>query len=166
MTATGDYICFLDGDDYWDYEKIKKQVKFIKDKPFIYSGFSYLKNNKFHKVNVPDSLTYEEALKNTIILTSTVMFNMSYLNKKDIHMPDIKRGQDTKTWWSILKKGYIAYGLNEVLTIYRVNKKSLSSNKIIAVLRTWNIYKSEDISTLKRLYCFICYIFNAIKKRI
>ena len=42
----------------------------------------------------------------------------------------------------------------------------LSSNKFKALIRTWNLYKKEDISYLKKLYCFICYIFNAIKRRI
>lgn len=164
--ATGDYICYIDSDDYWKKDKIEKQVEFIKDKVFIYSGFSYFKKNKFKDVQVPLSLTYNDALKNTIILTSTVMFNMKYLDKEDIYMPIIKRGQDTATWWQVLKKGITAYGLNEVLTIYRVNKNSLSSNIFRKVLRTWKIYKREDLNPLKRLYCYNCYIINALKKRL
>ena len=41
--STGDYICFLDSDDYWKLKKIEKQMNFIKDKPFIYSEYLYLK---------------------------------------------------------------------------------------------------------------------------
>ena len=94
------------------------------------------------------------------------MFNMSKLNKEDIMMPDIRRGQDTATWWKVLKKGITAYGIDESLVVYRIVGKSLSSNKLIALKRTWNIYKREDINIFKRIYYFLCYIFNAIKRRV
>ena len=167
--ATGDYICFIDSDDYWNLKKIEIQLKFIKEKDceFIYSDYEYLKvNGKRHRVNVPKSITYKEALKNTTIFTSTVMFNMKYLNKEDIFMPLIKRGQDTACWWQVLKKGITAYGINEVLSIYRVGENSISSNKFKAIIRTWKIYKREDLVFYKRIYYFLCYIFNAIKRRL
>ena len=95
------------------------------------------------------------------------MFNMNYLSKEDIYMPNIRRGQDTATWWNILKMGITAYAMNEVLSVYRIdNKTSLSSNKFTALKRTWKIYKLQDINFFKRLYYFNCYIFNAIKRRI
>lgn len=164
--ASGQYICFLDSDDFWYLDKIEKQVEFIKDKAFIYSDYEYYNAKKRHRVHVPLKITYKKALKNTTIFTSTVMFNMKYLTKEDLYMPNVKLGQDSATWWKILKKVKIAYGLNEVLSIYRVGNKSLSSNKIKAVIGTWKILKAENINLFKRLYYFIFYIFNAIKRRI
>ena len=164
--STGDYICFLDSDDYWNLRKIEKQVKFIKNKAFIYSDYEFLKNNKRHRVNVPKYMTYKDALKNTTIFTSTVMFNMEYLKKEDIYMPNVRLGQDSSTWWKVLKKVNIAYGMNDVLSIYRVDGESLSSNKFKSVMGTWNILKMEDINIFLRFYYFICYIINAIKRRI
>ena len=121
--ATGDLICFLDSDDYWNLEKIEKQVKFIEENNyiFIYSGYEYLKNNRTHIAHVPISLNYKQALKNTTIFTSTVMFNMDYLTKEDIYMPNVK-SEDTATWWKVLKSGITAYGIDDVLATYRVRK--------------------------------------------
>lgn len=166
--AIGDYICFLDSDDYWNKDKIEKQVNFIEENnyTFIYSSYIYLRENDKHIAKVPKKLSYKDALKNTAIFTSTVMFNMKYLNKKDIMMPEIRMGQDTATWWKVLKKGIIAYGIEEPLVVYRVGNKSLSSNKIRALKRTWKLYQREDINILKKIYCFLCYILNAIKRRI
>ena len=164
--STGDFICFLDSDDYWNLKKIEKQVKFIKNKAFIYSDYEYLKNSKKKRVIVPKSITYQEALKNTTIFTSTVMFNMQKLTKEDIYMPNIKLGQDSSTWWKVLKKVHIAYGMNEVLSVYRVGNKSLSSNKIKSVIGTWNILKKENMNIFKTLWYFACNILNAIKRRI
>ena len=164
--STGDYICFLDSDDYWKLKKIEKQVKYIKDKAFIYSEYLYLRKNNTHIAHVPKSLTYKGLLKNSAIFTSTVMLNMKYLNKEDIYMPNMRIGQDYGAWYKILKKVGIAYGMQEVLSIYRVGNKSLSHNKLKAMKRTWNLYKQENLPLLKRIQCFICYAYNAIKRRI
>ncbi len=164
--ATGDYICFIDSDDFWKLNKIEKQVRFINNKEFIYAGYSYYKKGRTHNVKVPKQINYNESLKNTTIFTSTVMFNMNKLTKEDIYMPDIKRGQDQATWWKVLKKGINAYGIDEVLAFYRVGEKSLSSNKLKALKRTWYILKREELGRTKTLYCYMCYIKNAIKRRL
>ncbi len=166
--ATGNYICFIDSDDYWYPEKLKKQIKFIKNNnyAFIYSDYEFLSSKRKHRAIVPKSITYKQALKNTTIFTSTVMFNMHILNKEDIYMPLIKRGQDTACWWQVLKKGITAYGINEVLSVYRIHQKSLSHDKLTELKRKWHLYKRENIQFFKRCYYFICYVKNAIKRRI
>lgn len=167
--STGDFICYLDDDDIYNKNKIEKQLKFMLDNDyaFTYTNFIYVKENgKVHKANLPKKMRYKDSLKNTCILTSTVMFNMNILNKKDIYMPNVKKGQDTLTWWKVLKKGITAYKLNEYLTNYNIHSNSLSSNKFNDIKRTWNIYKYEKLPLYKRIYCFICYAFNAVKRRI
>jgi teichuronic acid biosynthesis glycosyltransferase TuaG len=167
--STGRFITFIDADDYWNINKIEKQVEFIKRNKyqFIYSNYIYVKGNKTHIAKTPKSLTYNQVLKNTAIFTSTVMFDMNYFNKKDIYMEDIRMGQDAATWFRILRtKNITAYGMNEELSYYRVGNLSLSHNKFKAARRTWNLYKRENIILIKRIYYFICYACNAIKRRI
>lgn len=166
--AKGEYIAFLDGDDVWTNNKLELQIEYMKKNNyfFTFTSFTY-SNNKSNIVKVPKSLNYKGSLKNTIILTSTVMINVTKINKNLIYMPDIKRGQDTATWWNILKHNNIANGLNKPLTIYNVRNNSLSSNRIICLKRTWNLYRNvEKLSFLKSIYYFSNYFINAIKKRI
>lgn len=166
--ATGDYICFLDSDDYWIIDKLDRQVKFMEDNnyTFIYGGYDYFKKGRRKKAKVPKSMTYNQLLKNHAIFTSTVMLNMSYLKKEEIYMPDIKRGQDYGAWWNILKKGITAYAITDTIAIYRVGEKSLSSNKFKAIDRTWKLFKRENLSYPKRVYYFINYAINAMKRRL
>lgn len=170
--AKGRFICFLDSDDLWEANKLEEQVKFMKENNSIFSYTSYEfadENGKPNgkKVYVPESITYKQALKNTTIWTSTVMFDMEKLTKENIYMPDVRRGQDTATWWKVLKIIDHADGLNKVLSYYRRSSNSLSANKIKALKRTWNLYrKVEHLNIVYSLYNFIWYCFNAVKRRV
>lgn len=166
--STGDYICFLDSDDFWVKDKIEKQLKFIKNKAFIYSDYMYTKANgeNIKKAIVPKSLTYKQALKNTCIFTSTVMFDMNKINKKDLYMPNLQIGEDTFVWWNVLKKGITAYAINEPLAHYRIKGNSLSSNKFKAIICAWKLYFLQELKFYQRIYYFMNYLINAIKRRI
>ena len=163
------YIAFLDADDIWDKEKLKKQIQFMKINSynFTYTRFYYKKGKREKTVGIfPKSLNYKQALKNTFILTSTVMINTKEISKELIKMPDVK-SEDTATWWHILKDNNIAYGINEELAKYRIHNKSLSFNKFKSLKRTWQLYrKQEKINIIKSTYYFINYIFRATIKRI
>lgn len=168
--ATGRYICFLDSDDLWTNTKLEEQLNFMKEKDIEFSFTSYSlideEGNNLNKiVNIPKEIDYEGLLKNTIIGCLTVMIDREKIG--DFRMPLVRAGQDTATWLSILKKGYIAYGLQKPLAKYRIVKGSISHGKIKALKRTWNTYRNlEKLSLPKSIYVFIFYVFNAIKKRI
>lgn len=169
--AKGRYICFLDADDLWTKDKLKKQISFMQNNncAFSFTGYEFADNlgiPKGTKVFVPEQLTYKMALKNTTIWTTTVMFDINKISKDLIKMPNIK-SEDTATWWKILRNGYTAYGLNEILAFYRRSSGTLSSNKFEAIRRIWNLYRNyEKLNILYSLYNFIFYAFNAIKRRI
>ena len=172
--ATGDYICFIDSDDVWIEDKIEKQVKYISENnyEFIYSDYIYmnteeLKNiDDYKRVIVPKEINYEQAIKNTTIFISTVMLDAKKVKKEDMYMPNMSIGQDTAVWWHILKSGIIAHGINEVMAGYRVSIKSLSSNKLKAVIGAWKLYKREIPKIGKRMICYTNYLKNAIKRRV
>ncbi len=169
--SNGKYIAFLDADDLWAKEKLEKQIMFMKENKYIFTftdyEFSDKEGNKTGKiVKVPKKINYKQALKNTTIFTSTVVFNVDKLGKELIQMPNIK-SEDTATWWKVLKSGYEGYGLNENLTYYRRMKGTLSSNKFNAIKRIWNLYiKQENLNIFYSLYNFIFYAVNAVRRRI
>lgn len=169
--AKGRYIAFLDADDLWDPQKLEKQVGFMaeNDCAFSFTGYEFADEDGVGTgkiVRVPGTITYKEALGNTTIFTSTVMFDMNKLTKDDIYMPHVK-SEDTATWWRVLKKVELGYGLDEALTLYRRQSGTLSSNKIEAIRRIWNLYrKVEKLPFLKSCYYFCLWALRAVIRRV
>ena len=169
--AEGRYIAFLDADDLWDPEKLTKQLKFMDkhDAAFSFTGYEFADEygvsvNKI--VQVPLKISYRQALMNTTIFTSTVMFDMNKLTKEDIYMPNVK-SEDTATWWRILRSGVTGYGLNEGLTLYRRSAGTLSSNKVEAIRRIWNLYRNvEKLSVPYSCVCFVMWAVRAVLRRV
>jgi len=168
--SEGKYVCFLDADDLWKKDKLEKQINFMKKKncAFSYTSYYYIDDEGekcSKKVEIPDTLNYKEALKNTRILTITAMFDMEKIKKDLLKMPDIEL-EDMATWWQILKKGYIAYGLNEPLAYYRKVKGSRGYNKVKSAKNRWKLYrKIEGLNIIKAAYYYVFYIINSIVKR-
>ena len=69
--------------------------------------------------------------------------------------------------YQILKNGHLAYGLDENLAKYRRVANSLSSNKLEAIKRIWNLYrKAEKLSVFYSAYNFVFWAVRAVLRRI
>lgn len=171
LEAKGRFLAFLDADDVWKPNKLLEQYHYMKEQgvAFCFTAYEFGDENanKTGKVvHVPAKMTYREALSRTIIFTSTVMFDLTVLSKEQIMMPMCK-SEDTATWWKILRSGVIAHGIDEVYSVYRRPCTSLSSNKLEALRRIWNLYrKQEHLGVVESVFYFVGWAWRATVRRL
>lgn len=169
--AEGRYIAFLDADDIWDPVKLEKELAYMKENSagFVFTAYEFGDENAKPTgkvVHVPKTLAYKQALSRTIIFTSTVLMDRRVIPDELIHMPIIE-SEDTATWWRILKSGITAYGLDEVLVVYRRPAKSLSSNKLKAVKRIWGLYRNiAELSAVSSAFYLVAWGLRATLRRL
>jgi len=166
--ASGKYIAFLDSDDIWHPEKLEKQIKFMEENDYAFTYTKYQLMDQDGKlldrtIDIPNEIDYHGLLKNTIIGCLTVVINKEKTG--EFSMPEIRTRQDFALWLKILKRGYKAHGLPEVLANYRLVPNSISSNKVKAAKQTWKVYREvEGLGFFYSLICFTGYAWNAVKK--
>lgn len=168
--AKGRFVAFLDNDDLWTYDKLEKQVDFmLKHKiGFSYTNYELIDNEggcKGKIIKTAGIIDYKKYLKNTIIGCGTVMLDREIIG--DFKMPENDTSDDMALWLNLMRKGFKAYPIDEVLQKYRVTENSASSKKFKAAHDVWRVYREiEKLPFFKSVFCFSCYAFNAVKKRI
>ena len=135
---------------------------------FSYTSYELIDNNgnSMNKVILTQGvMDYSRYSRNTIIGCGTVMINRDVVG--DFRMPQNDTSDDMALWLSLMRKGFNAYPLNDVLLKYRITNNSASSKKLKAASDVWKVYRiNEGMSWMKSASCFVGYAFNAVKKRI
>lgn len=168
--AKGELIAFLDNDDIWHQDKLKKQVAFMLANDYDFSYTDYIQFSESHEkvVACKKKVTKKIMLRNNYILTSTAIYNVKSLGK--VFMADIRKRQDWSLFLNILEKSGSAYNLSEPLTSYRKHSQSLSNKKLGLLKYTFDFYHKvlgykRIISVLMVVQYLFYYFLKKLKER-
>jgi glycosyltransferase involved in cell wall biosynthesis len=143
MEAEGEYLAFLDADDLWKEEKLGKSINFMENYGFDWICTSMIritpKGEEIIK-RIPEdswvlnSQTKEiKQLKNGLFFfsdipvhTPTIVVKKKCFEKVGIFDESFLIGEDTDLWLRFEEEGLKGGYLDEPLTIYRYNEKSLT----------------------------------------
>ena len=161
-------ISFLDSDDTWHKDKLKKQIKFMKINKvdFSYTDYSIIDKNekKIKIIRAPKIITYQNLLFSCDIGLSTVMIN-SRLLKKD-KFPNLKTKEDYLLWIKLSKKKIKMLGINETLASWRQTNNSLSSSIIQKLKDAFLVYSHHlKFNFLKSLILVFLLSVNSLTKK-
>lgn len=162
--ATGRYVAFLDSDDIWNKNKLKKQIAFMEKNGYLFSCTSYNKideNSEDLGITINALTVNYEGLLYRCPGNSTVIYNCEKLGK--FFIPSIKKRNDYIMWLKVIKNAGTLYGLDEILSSHRVGIHSISSNKISLIKYHWIVYRDfEKLSVLKTIYLCFFWIIRSI----
>ena len=141
--SNGKLIAFLDSDDLWLRDKLKKQIFFMKKNKIKISHTSYYiidYENKIIGNRQGKDLNYEQLLSSCDIGLSTVILDKELI-KKDIRFPNIKTKEDYVLWLKIIKSENKIFALKNNLTKWRKLDSSLSSSKLQRIKDGFRVYR-------------------------
>ena len=167
--AKGKFIAFLDADDLWLKNKLKIQIKFMKESLCDFSHTSYSIIDEFGKEK-SDRVAYnyenfDELLKSCNIGLSTVVINKKLLNKK-FTFPDLKTKEDFVLWLKLVKSGIKIKSIKKKLVKWRKVDNSLSSSIVQKLFDGFTVYNTYmKFNYFKSFYYLFLLSINYLKKR-
>ncbi|MFW7385519.1 glycosyltransferase family 2 protein [Vagococcus fluvialis] len=163
--AIGDYLAFLDSDDSWYKDKLRKQILFMEQNEYHFTCTYYNKIDE-NGENLNKIITYQNQSNYSNLLyncpgNSTVIYNCNILGK--FYISDLKKRNDYLMWLQVIKKSNKLICLDECLSTHRLVSTGLSNKKRELVKYHWYIYREiEKLSLFKSIKITLYWIFKGL----
>lgn len=165
--ARGKYVAFLDSDDQWAPEKLKKQIETLEETGMVLCCtarelMTPKGEGTGRVIPVRQVISYRELLKHNCINCSSVLIRAEVA--KEFPMEHEDSHEDYIMWLKVLKKYGPAAGINEPLLKYRLSNTGKSGNKLKSAKMTFRVYRYMGFGLIRSAACFISYMFHGVVK--
>lgn len=153
LNANGEYLSFLDDDDFYEIDKIEKQLHFLKQNSelsaCLCAMFRIDENHKqiSSKENFPRGITLKDAIWDGNFFTSMLMIKKEVFDQLE-GFSDIPRFQDKYFIFKFLKNNYNVGILDEqLLTLVEHQSERISltsSEKVVNALEILHNFEKEN----------------------
>ncbi len=138
--AKGKWIAFLDSDDLWMPDKLKRQIHFMEKNKYHFSYTNYVEIDTEDKrngitVTGPKRITKTGFFNYCWPGCLTVMYDSEIVGI--IQISDIKKNNDYAMWLKVCKKAD-CHLLNEELALYRRGRTGSVSTQSIKTMIGWH----------------------------
>lgn len=151
LKTKGDYVCFLDADDYWEYDKLFEVNKAINEKQDfnIFCHWEYHKTSDNSRIVEYRQLNYADQfldllLNGNCLSTSAIVIKRDILKKENGFNIELTDGEeDYDLWLRLVKDGGRVYMIRKVLGSWIIRNDSKSSNVIRHTEAVANLLKQH-----------------------
>lgn len=165
--AIGEYIAFLDSDDYWAQDKLIRQFELLKNTDMVLCStgrelITHEGQPAGRVIPVKERITYEDMLHQNWINNSSVLVRRNVLLEFPMEADDAH--EDYLLWLKVLRKYGTVCAINEPLLKYRMSKNSKSGSKFKSAIMTYKTYRRLGMNHWQAMKSFVSYAVAGVRK--